>query len=46
MHITIVVVNVTLGVLAVALLTRSLRLRRLQREAAEADESEALASRL
>ena len=33
MHITIVVVNVALGVLAVALMTRSLRLRRLEREA-------------
>ena len=33
MHIAIVVVNVTLGVLAVALLTRSLRFRRLEREA-------------
>lgn len=33
MHIAIVAVNLTLGVIAVALLTRSLRLRRLQREA-------------
>jgi uncharacterized protein (TIRG00374 family) len=33
MHITIVLVNVALGVLAVGLMTRSLRLRRLQREA-------------
>lgn len=33
MHIAIVVVNVLLGVIAVALLTRSLRLRRLEREA-------------
>jgi uncharacterized membrane protein YbhN (UPF0104 family) len=33
MHIAIVVVNVLLGVVAVALLTRSLRVRRLQREA-------------
>ena len=33
MHITIVIVNVVLGVLAVALMTRSLRLRRLRGEA-------------
>lgn len=33
MHIAIVVVNVTLGAIAVALLTRSLRFRRLEREA-------------
>jgi uncharacterized membrane protein YbhN (UPF0104 family) len=33
MHITIVVVNVALGLLAVALMTRSLRLRRLEQEA-------------
>jgi glycosyltransferase 2 family protein len=33
MHIAIVVVNVTLGVLAVALMTRSLRFRRLEKEA-------------
>jgi len=33
MHITIVLVNVALGLLAVALLTRSLRLRRLEKEA-------------
>ena len=33
MHIAIVVVNVVLGVLAVALMTRSLRLRRLRQEA-------------
>lgn len=33
MHIAIVVVNVVLGVVAVGLLTRSLRLRRLEREA-------------
>ncbi len=34
MHIAIVVVNVALGVLAIALLTRSLRLRRLREDAA------------
>jgi uncharacterized membrane protein YbhN (UPF0104 family) len=33
MHITIVVVNLALGLLAVGLLTRSLRLRKLEREA-------------
>jgi uncharacterized membrane protein YbhN (UPF0104 family) len=33
MHITIVLVNVALGLLAVGLLTRSLRLRRLEKEA-------------
>jgi uncharacterized membrane protein YbhN (UPF0104 family) len=40
MHISIVVINVLLGVLAVALLTRTLRLRRLRDEAA-ADEAAA-----
>jgi len=43
MHIAIVVVNVTLGALAVALMTRSLRFRRLE-QAAEGDRSEVLPS--
>jgi hypothetical protein len=34
MHIAIVVVNVVLGVVAIALMTRSLRFRHLRRDAA------------
>jgi hypothetical protein len=40
MHIAIVVVNVVLGILAVMLITKTLRLRRLRDEAA-ADEAAA-----
>jgi uncharacterized membrane protein YbhN (UPF0104 family) len=43
MHIAIVVVNFTLGALAVALMTRSLRFRRLEQDA-EGDRSEVLPS--